>query len=77
MRVVRENSYSIPHVVGTCAMGPSADDGAVVDTHGNVYGTEGLSVVDASIIPDSPSGFPHLITIMMAERLAERIGAHG
>ena len=72
-RAVRENSYSIPHVVGTCAMGSSPGDGAVVDTHGSVFGTEGLSVVDASIIPDSPSGFPHLITIMIAERLSEQI----
>jgi choline dehydrogenase-like flavoprotein len=33
---------------------------------------EGLSVIDASIIPDAPSGFPHLITIMLAEHVAAR-----
>jgi choline dehydrogenase-like flavoprotein len=30
-----------------------------------------LSVIDASIIATPPSGFPHLVTIMLAERLAE------
>jgi len=72
---IRANSYSIPHVVGTCTMGPSPDDGAVVDAAGNVHGAERLSVVDASIMPEAPSGFPHLVTIMMAERLSERIAA--
>jgi choline dehydrogenase-like flavoprotein len=32
---------------------------------------ERLSVIDASIIPTPPSGFPHLATIMIAERLSE------
>jgi len=72
---VRENAYSIPHSVGTCAMGPSPDAGAVVDVSGSVYGTERLSVVDASIMPIVPSGFPHVATIMLAERLSETIAA--
>lgn len=71
-RRVAENQYSIPHVVGTCRMGPSAKDGDVVDALGRVHGVEGLSVIDASIIADAPSGFPHLITIMLAEHLAGR-----
>ena len=74
-RAVRENAYSIPHSVGTCAMGPSPDAGAVVDVSGSVYGTERLSVVDASIMPIVPSGFPHVATIMLAERLSETIAA--
>jgi choline dehydrogenase len=64
-----ESAYSLPHVVGTCAMG------AVVDQWGNVLGAERLSVVDASIMPGPISGFPHLATIMVAERLSERIAA--
>lgn len=74
-RIVRESAYSIPHVVGTCAMSPSPADGGVVDASGHVHGTEGLFVVDASIIPEPPSGFSHIITIMLAERLAQRIAA--
>ena len=72
---IRANSYSIPHVVGTCSMGPSPDNGAVVDPSGRVHGMERLSVVDASIMPDVPSGFPHISTIMIAERLSERLAS--
>jgi choline dehydrogenase len=35
---VRENAYSLPHTVGTCAMGASPDSGAVVDAAGQVHG---------------------------------------
>lgn len=71
-RVV-ENAYSIPHVVGTSRMGPSPEDGDVVDAIGRVHGIDRLSVIDASIIPDPPSGFPHLITMMLAEHLSEKL----
>jgi choline dehydrogenase len=74
MNSVRQNAYSLPHVFGTCAMGPSPDDGAVVDASGRVYGTERLFVVDASIMPTVPSAFTHVPTIAIAERLSERIG---
>jgi choline dehydrogenase len=67
---MRLGRYSIPHVVGTCAMGPSPDAGAVVGADGLVHGTSGLYVADASIIPIVPSGFSHIPTIMLAERLA-------
>ncbi|HEX4898868.1 MAG TPA: FAD-dependent oxidoreductase [Candidatus Limnocylindrales bacterium] len=63
-------AYSLPHVVGTCRMGPSPADGDVVDAGGRVHGIDGLIVADASIIPEPPAGYPHLITIMLAEHLA-------
>ena len=53
-------------------MGPSPDAGDVVDAAGRVHGVDGLRVIDASVIPDAPSGFPHLVTIMVAEHLAWR-----
>ena len=28
------------------------------------------AVIDASVISDAPSGFPHLVTIMVAEHLS-------
>ena len=71
--LIDAEEYSIPHVVGTCAMGPRPEDGGVVDATGRVHGTEKLSIVDASIMPDVPSGFVHFPVIMIAERLAERI----
>ena len=70
---IRRSVYSIPHVVGTCAMGPSPADGAVVDVTGRVHGTEQLFVVDASIMPTVPSGFTHIPTVMIAERLSDEI----
>ena len=72
---IRNHRYSIPHVVGTCAMGARPENGAVVDTEGRVHGAKRLSVVDASIVPDVPSGFTHFPTIMIAERLSERLVA--
>jgi choline dehydrogenase len=73
--VIRAVEYSVPHVVGTCAMGPTAEAGGVVDISGRVHGTERLSIVDASIVPDVPSGFVDVPVIMLAERLSERIAS--
>jgi 5-(hydroxymethyl)furfural/furfural oxidase len=42
---------------------------------GRVHGADGLFVADASIMPTVPSGFTHLSTIMIAERLSDRIAA--
>ena len=70
---VRTQVRSLPHTVGTCAMGPRPDDGAVVDAGGRVHGVDGLRIADASIMPEAPSGFTHLPTIMIAERLAEAV----
>jgi choline dehydrogenase len=72
-RLVVEECYSVPHVVGTCRIGPSDDDAAVVDPFGRVHRVEGLSVVDSSIIPEPTAGFPHLVTIMLADRLGEML----
>jgi choline dehydrogenase len=74
--VIRASAYSFPHVVGTCSMGPRSDNSAVVDGTGRVHGAERLFVVDASIIPNGPSSFTHLPTLMLAERLSEQIAAH-
>ncbi len=73
LRIVRENAYPLPHVFGTCAMGPSPEDGAVVDSAGQVHGTEGLHVIDASIMPSVPSAFTHIPTIAIAERLSQHL----
>jgi choline dehydrogenase len=69
----RQERYSIPHTVGTCAMGDEPEDGSVVDSHGKVHGVDRLAVIDASIIPLPPSGFPHIVAIMLAERLSTEL----
>jgi len=70
---VAREAWSYPHVVGTCRMGPTPEDGAVVDAAGDVHGTRRLTIADASIIPTAPSGFPHLMALMIAERTAESL----
>jgi choline dehydrogenase len=67
--LIRAELFSVPHTVGTCAMG------SVVDAQGSVYEVDRLSVVDASIMPDVPSGFTHIPTVMLAERLSEHIAS--
>jgi choline dehydrogenase len=56
------------HPVGTCCMGPATDATAVVDSRGRVHGVQGLSVVDASIMPTIPAANTNLPTLMLAER---------
>ena len=61
------------HSSGTCKMGPISDPLSVVDEKGNVHGTQGLRVVDASIMPDVVRANTNATVIMMAEKIAEDI----
>ena len=59
------------HHCGTCRMG--ADEASVVDESLRVRGTEGLYVVDASVIPEIPSCPTNALVIAMAELAASRL----
>jgi choline dehydrogenase len=61
------------HPTSTAPMGGPADPQAVVDPAGAVRGTSGLRVVDASIIPDTPSTVLNLTVMMLAERIYQRV----
>ena len=61
------------HISGTCKMGTESDPMAVVDQYGKVRGTEGLRVVDASIMPDLVRAAINPTVMMMAERIADFI----
>ncbi|HCL2727975.1 TPA: choline dehydrogenase [Pseudomonas aeruginosa EF8E] len=57
----------------SCSRKMGSDDMAVVDGQGRVHGMEGLRVVDASIMPLIITGNLNATTIMMAEKIADRI----
>lgn len=64
------------HVVASAPIG--TDDGraggnAVVDLDTRVYGTDNLFIVDASINPSVPTGNTMAITMLVAEKAAEKI----
>jgi choline dehydrogenase-like flavoprotein len=58
------------HPVGTCAMGRDPA-GSVVDGGLRVHGVEGLSVIDASVIPSITTGPVNASVLALAERGAE------
>ena len=67
---VLENVAGLFHPAGTCRMGAASDPLAVTDAQGQVYGVDGLSVADASIMPELISGNTNIPTLMVAEKIA-------
>ncbi len=61
------------HPAGTCRMGDPGDDRTVVDPDCRVLGVDGLRVVDASVMPESPRANIHLTCVAIGEHAAERI----
>ncbi|MDE3737053.1 MULTISPECIES: choline dehydrogenase [Pseudomonas] len=68
---IRTHAETAFHPSCSCKMG--SDDMAVVDGQGRVHGMEGLRVVDASIMPEIITGNLNATTIMIAEKIADRI----
>lgn len=56
------------HPVGTCRMGRAADQMSVVDQSLKVFGTQGLRVIDASIMPNIVSANTNAPTMALADR---------
>jgi 4-pyridoxate dehydrogenase len=61
------------HQGGTCRMGLPGDSGAVVGEDFRVHGTEGLRVVDASVMPDMVGGNSFACVTMLAELASDVI----
>lgn len=59
------------HASATCRMGAPDDPSVVVDPECRVRGTQGLHVIDASVMPFVPRANTHLTTVMIAERMAD------
>jgi choline dehydrogenase-like flavoprotein len=67
LEFVRRAGQSVYHPTSTCAMG------AVVDSELRVLGTQGLRVVDASVMPAITRANTHAPTVMIAEKAADLI----
>jgi choline dehydrogenase len=70
---LRRTVLTYHHQVGTCKMGVDAD--AVVDPELRVYGTTGLRVADASVMPTVTSGNTYAASILIGERAADFVKA--
>ncbi|HLD65455.1 MAG TPA: choline dehydrogenase [Pseudomonas sp.] len=68
---VRQHAETAYHPSCSCKMG--SDPLAVVDGQGRVHGLQGLRVVDASIMPLIITGNLNAPTIMIAEKIADKI----
>jgi choline dehydrogenase len=77
LQFFREQSGSIYHLCGSCAMGSDSHH-AVVDHELKVHGVKHLRVVDASVFPNITSGNINAPTMMVAEKASAMIlhGAH-
>jgi choline dehydrogenase-like flavoprotein len=68
---IRRTAITAHHPCGTCAMGIGPD--TVTDAELRVRGTEGLRVVDASIMPDLVSAHINACVLMIAEKASDMI----
>jgi choline dehydrogenase-like flavoprotein len=66
---IRAASITVHHPLGTCRMGD------VVDAELKVHATQGLRVVDASVMPDLVGGNINAPVTMIAEKAADLIRA--
>lgn len=58
LALIRQATSTVFHAAATCAMGPSNDTNAVVDSKARVIGVKSLRVLDASAFPFLPPGHP-------------------
>jgi choline dehydrogenase len=69
LQFFRQQSGSIYHLCGSCAMGRD-EATSVVDSQLKVHGMPNLRVVDASVFPNITSGNINAPTMMLAEKAA-------
>jgi choline dehydrogenase len=75
MVMIAANLAPYGHPTSSAPMGGPGDEWAVTDALGAVNHVSRLRVVDASIMPEVPSAPTNLTTIMIAERIFQRVYA--
>ncbi|MEU2736700.1 GMC oxidoreductase [Streptomyces sp. NPDC007095] len=70
----RQVAHTVYHPAGTCRMGATDDQLAVVDPELRVRGLDGLRIADASVFPTMPAVNPMIGVLMVGEKCAELIG---
>lgn len=71
---IKQYTVKGDNYVGTCRMGNASDPEAVVDSRLRVLGgVQGLRVVDASVMPDIPSGDIFATVVAVAEKASDII----
>ena len=72
---IKQTSSTGYHHVGTCRMGHTNDQDAVVDPQLRVRGISRLRVADGSVMPSITSGNTNSVCVMIGEKAADIIGA--
>ena len=70
-----EISYSTAHMVGSCRMAESEDDG-VVNPYGELFNYPGIFITDGACIPTSLAVNTSLTILANAERIADYLTQH-
>ncbi|MEU4087874.1 GMC family oxidoreductase [Streptomyces aureus] len=70
----RQVAHTVYHPAGTCRMGESSDEQAVVGPELRVRGLDGIRIADASVFPSMPAVNPMVGVLMVGEKAAELIG---
>ncbi|KAJ5192781.1 Glucose-methanol-choline oxidoreductase [Penicillium cf. viridicatum] len=73
LEFIHQSMTTVYHASATCKMGRKNDTMAGIDNHANVYGVQGLKVVDASSFPFLPPGHPQSIVYAFTEKIADVI----
>ncbi|WP_434595409.1 GMC family oxidoreductase [Streptomyces sp. A5-4] len=69
----RKVAHTVYHPAGTCRMGASGDELAVVTPDLKIRGLEGIRIADASVFPTMPSVNPMIGVLMVGEKCAEML----
>ncbi|MEC4015964.1 GMC family oxidoreductase [Streptomyces sp. H27-D2] len=67
----RQVAHTVYHPAGTCRMGASTDELAVVGPDLKIRGLDGIRIADASVFPTMPSVNPMIGVLMVGEKASE------